>query len=142
MEVEVSLFATFQEGRFLRQRVSLPTKATAADLLRLLAIAPDDVGILGINRRDAPLNQSLSEGDRVTLIPVIGGGVTHPFAAKVCRRLNGHATRRQPSSEMPAGALESPRRRGGDGVAPSARRKASITSRHRHTLQPCRRFQQ
>ncbi len=74
MEVDVSLFATFQKGRFLRQRVSLPTKATAADLLRLLAIAPDDVGILVVNRRDAPLNQSLSEGDRVTLIPVIGGG--------------------------------------------------------------------
>ncbi len=74
MEVEVSLFATFQQGRFLRKRVSLPAKATAVDLVRMLGIAPDDIGILVINRRDAPMNQSLSEGDRVTLIPVIGGG--------------------------------------------------------------------
>ena len=74
MEIEVSLFATFQQGRFVRQRVSLPAKATAVDLLDMLKIAPDDVGILVVNRRDAPLNQSLSEGDRVTLIPVIGGG--------------------------------------------------------------------
>lgn len=74
MEVEVSLFATFQKGRFVRRQVSLPAEATAADLLRLLDIAPDDVGILVVNRRDATTKQSLSEGDRVTLIPVIGGG--------------------------------------------------------------------
>ncbi len=74
MEIEVSLFATFQQGRFVRQRVSLPAKATAVDLLDMLKIAPDDVGILVVNRRDAPLNQSLSKGDRVTIIPVIGGG--------------------------------------------------------------------
>lgn len=74
MEVEVSLFATFKIGRFARKRVVLPEKATASDLVELLKINPDDVGVLVVNQRDAPLNRTLTDGDKVTLLPVIGGG--------------------------------------------------------------------
>ncbi len=74
MEIDVKLFATFQKGRFARQQLTVPEKATVTDLLHLLNIAADDVGILVVNQRDATLKQSLTEGDRVTIIPVIGGG--------------------------------------------------------------------
>jgi sulfur carrier protein len=74
MEVDVSLFATFKIGRFARQRVVLPEKATTSDLVELLKINPDEVGIIVVNQRDATLNQALTDGDRVTLLPVIGGG--------------------------------------------------------------------
>jgi len=74
MEIDVKLFATFQTGRFARQQVTVPEKATVSDLLGLLDIAPDDVGILVVNQRDATLKQLLGEGDRITIIPVIGGG--------------------------------------------------------------------
>lgn len=74
MEVDVKLFATFQKGRFARRQLTVPEKATVSDLLRLLDIAADDVGILVVNHRDATLKQPLDEGDRITIIPVIGGG--------------------------------------------------------------------
>lgn len=74
MEVDVNLFATLQKGRFAHRRLTLPENATVADLMEILSIPPDDLGILVVNRRDATLNQPLKEGDRITLIPVIGGG--------------------------------------------------------------------
>lgn len=74
MEVDVTLFATFQKGRFVRRQLTVPEKATVSDLLQLLDIPLDDVGILVVNQRDATFRQPLDEGDRVTIIPVIGGG--------------------------------------------------------------------
>jgi sulfur carrier protein ThiS len=44
------------------------------DLLATLAISADDVGVLIVNSRDATYRQRLTDGDRVTLIPAIGGG--------------------------------------------------------------------
>ncbi len=74
MEVDVSLFATFQSNRFQRSRIRLPEGATVLDLLTKLAISADEVGVLIVNSRDATYRQRLSDGDRVTLIPEIGGG--------------------------------------------------------------------
>jgi sulfur carrier protein ThiS len=74
MEVDVSLFATFQSNRFHRSRIQLPKGATVMDLLAKLAISADDVGVLIVNSRDATYRQRLADGDRVTLIPEIGGG--------------------------------------------------------------------
>ncbi len=74
MDVDVSLFATFQTGRFDRRRIVLPAGATVSDLLSRLDIPADEVGVLVVNHRDAVLDQPLADGDRVTLIPVIGGG--------------------------------------------------------------------
>ena len=39
-----------------------------------LQISPREVGIAVVNSKDAVYSQPLQDGDRVTLIPPIGGG--------------------------------------------------------------------
>ncbi len=72
--VEVKLFSVFRSGRFASKKVRLTAPSTASDLLAKLEIPEEDVGVLMINGRDGTLRQRLADGDRVTLIPSIGGG--------------------------------------------------------------------
>ena len=74
MQVTVELFSYFRQGRFKRDTVELPAGVTAADLLTRLEINLSEVGILIINGKSATLKDRLKMGDRVTLIPIIGGG--------------------------------------------------------------------
>jgi sulfur carrier protein ThiS len=74
MDVEVSLFESLKDRRPEGGRVTLPTGAVVSDLLAALGIAVADVGILMVNREDGRFDQELRDGDRVTVIPPIGGG--------------------------------------------------------------------
>ena len=74
IEIDVSLFSSFRAGRFEKAGVKVPEASTVSDLLAMLKIPADDVGVLVINGRDGTLDQRLIDGDRVTLIPAIGGG--------------------------------------------------------------------
>lgn len=74
MDVEVSLFESLKDRRPEGGRVPLPTGARVSDLLAALGIAVADVGILMVNREDGRFDQELRDGDRVTVIPPIGGG--------------------------------------------------------------------
>ena len=74
MDVEVSLFESLKDRRPEGGRVTLPTGARVSDLLAALEIAVADVGILMVNREDGRFDQELRDGDRVTVIPPIGGG--------------------------------------------------------------------
>ena len=74
MDVEVSLFESLKDRRPAGGRVTLPTGARVSDLLAALGIAVADVGILMVNREDGRFDQELRDGDRVTVIPPIGGG--------------------------------------------------------------------
>jgi molybdopterin synthase sulfur carrier subunit len=74
MDVEVSLFESLKDRRPEGGRVTLPTGARVSDLLAALGIAVADVGILMVNREDGRFDQELRDGDRVTVIPPIGGG--------------------------------------------------------------------
>ena len=74
MRVTVELFSYFQEGRFKKNWVELATDSTVADLALQLKIKPTDVGMLVINGKIGTAKTQLQSGDRVTLIPIIGGG--------------------------------------------------------------------
>ena len=74
MQVAVELFSYFRKGRFKQSSVDLPRGATVADLLMQLQINLSDVGILVINGIPGTTGTLLQSGDRVTLIPIIGGG--------------------------------------------------------------------
>jgi molybdopterin converting factor small subunit len=74
ISIEVSLFATLQKNRFRRAVIELPDSADVTALLDQLEIAREAVGILVVNRKDAAVDQLLCHGDRVTIIPPIGGG--------------------------------------------------------------------
>ena len=74
MLVDVKLFATLQKDRFQRRYVELPEGVRISSLLAKLGISPDEVGILVVNQRDATLDQEITDGDTITMIPPIGGG--------------------------------------------------------------------
>jgi sulfur carrier protein ThiS len=74
MKVTVELFAYYRQGRFKRDTVGLPVDATVTDLLTRLEISRSEVGILIINGKSGTVRDRLEMGDRVTLIPIIGGG--------------------------------------------------------------------
>ena len=74
MQVTVELFSYFRQGRFKQSSIELPRGATVADLLMQLQINRSDVGIIVINGIPGTSGTLLQSGDRVTLIPLIGGG--------------------------------------------------------------------
>jgi molybdopterin synthase sulfur carrier subunit len=74
MKVKVKLFSYFKTDRFHDDWMDLPENSSIKDLLKLLIISADDVGIAVVNKKDAAFNHVLKDGDVLTLIPVIGGG--------------------------------------------------------------------
>lgn len=74
MWVTVELFSYFREGRFKENIVELNPGVAVADLLMHLQIDASDVGILLVNGKAGNVKTLLQSGDRVTFIPIIGGG--------------------------------------------------------------------
>ena len=72
--VEVHLFSTLQQNRFKQAWIRLDAGSTLEQLMAYLQISPREVGIAVVNSKDAVYSQPLQDGDRVTLIPPIGGG--------------------------------------------------------------------
>jgi len=63
------------DGIIDRLEVTLPQGSTLADLLRQVGIEMNpDALLLAVNGRVADLHESLSEGDRINLMPAISGG--------------------------------------------------------------------
>jgi molybdopterin converting factor small subunit len=74
IEIEVHLFPPLRENRFDRAAVTLAAGATVQSLLAHLDIREREVESVYVNGRGATFAQPLSSGDRVTLLPTIGGG--------------------------------------------------------------------
>ena len=75
MKVTVKLFAILKKDRGnSSQAVPLEDGAPVRDLLECLGLHENDVGILMVNSRSATFDQTLCNGDIVTIIPSIGGG--------------------------------------------------------------------
>lgn len=74
MEVNVKLFATLREGRFKEEKAKLHENTLVKDVINKYAIPIEEVRICLVNGRDAELNQSLKNGDTLSLFPPIGGG--------------------------------------------------------------------
>ena len=74
MQVRVNLYSVLCHGRFAEADVELAEGALVADLLDKLELTLQDVGIVMVNARSGTFQQKLKPGDRITLIPHIGGG--------------------------------------------------------------------
>jgi sulfur carrier protein ThiS len=74
MDIEVSLFATLQEGRFRRKRLVLPEGSTVADVCRHLGFDDREAAIVLVNSSPVEHGHRLSSGDAVSLLPALGGG--------------------------------------------------------------------
>lgn len=72
--VQVSLYSALRIDRFSEAEVELPENATVTDLLEKLDLPLQDIGIVMVNAHSGTFQQMLQPGDRITLIPPIGGG--------------------------------------------------------------------
>lgn len=73
-KVTVKLFSHLRNDRFDESDVELEEGASTADLLSELKLDVSQVGVLMVNGRPGLMNQALAAGDRITIIPNIGGG--------------------------------------------------------------------
>lgn len=74
MKITVKLFATFRVGRFKTEVRDYPEGGTCREVLADVGLGEEELGILLVNGRHAPLEHVLSEGDGVSLFPLVGGG--------------------------------------------------------------------
>jgi sulfur carrier protein len=72
IQIQVKLFLHLRKNQ--SQTVELTDGSKAMDLVRILGIRLEDVGVLSINDRQAALDQQLKSGDIISIIPPIGGG--------------------------------------------------------------------
>ena len=74
MRVKVKLFANFRVDRFKESHRDYPVPVTVADIIAELCIPEPEVGIIFINGRHAKTDTVLTEGDALSLFPLVGGG--------------------------------------------------------------------
>jgi molybdopterin synthase sulfur carrier subunit len=74
MVVTVKLFATFRAGRFDVARLEQPAGATIADVVDGLRIPRNEIGIVLADGRHVDLARALSEGETLSIFPLVGGG--------------------------------------------------------------------
>lgn len=74
MEVEVTLYSPLQDNRFSKATVNLVEPASIDTLLQHLTIEQHQVGSVYVNGKGSTFGHPLVTGDRVALLPLIGGG--------------------------------------------------------------------
>ena len=74
MQVTVKLFANFRNNRFNKEVRARAPDITVGAIVTELASAREEVGVILINGRHGSLDQTLVEGDTLSLFPLIGGG--------------------------------------------------------------------
>jgi molybdopterin converting factor small subunit len=74
MQVTVKLFAHFRNNRFNNDIQTIAPDTTVGAIVNELAIPVEEVGVILINGRHASLDQTVAEGDTLSLFPLVGGG--------------------------------------------------------------------
>ncbi len=74
MNITVKLFATLRNGRFEQGSLDPDAGTTVRSVLEKLAITPDEAAIVFVNGRHAEPERPLSDGDTISIFPLIGGG--------------------------------------------------------------------
>lgn len=74
MEIEVRLFASFRKGRWKSKCLSLNDHIKIIDILNLLQIKQDDIGMILVNGSYQTTDYKLNNGDILALFPPVAGG--------------------------------------------------------------------
>jgi sulfur-carrier protein len=74
MQITVKLFATFRNGRFKVAQQERPAGTACREIVLDLGLTEAEIGIILVNGRHAPLEHRLSDGDTLSLFPLVGGG--------------------------------------------------------------------
>ncbi|HHY99961.1 MAG TPA: MoaD/ThiS family protein [Sedimentibacter sp.] len=74
MEVEVRLFASFRVGRFNSKRFTVDDKTKIIDILNILNIRKEELGIVLVNGKYSGIDANLNDNDVLTIFPPVAGG--------------------------------------------------------------------
>jgi len=74
VEIRIKLYGVFRLERFREEIRSYPPGITARDVVVQLRISEQLLGIVLINGVHAGLDDSLQDGDVLSLLPILGGG--------------------------------------------------------------------
>jgi sulfur carrier protein ThiS len=74
MNVTIKLFATFRTGRFGEETREYCANTTVGDILKELDLPPDEIGATLINHKHVEEDQTLLDGDTLSIFPLVGGG--------------------------------------------------------------------
>ena len=74
MNIDVKLVGIFQIDKFKQKSCVYPTGTRAQDVFDDLQLPKQHLGIVLINGLHASSDTLLSEGDRLVLLPLLGGG--------------------------------------------------------------------
>ncbi len=72
--IDVKIFATLRDGREKGYKLPAEDFHTVLDIMKYLAIGPDEVAILLINGFHAKPGDSVKDEDMVSLFPPCAGG--------------------------------------------------------------------
>jgi molybdopterin converting factor small subunit len=73
MRVTVKLFAAFRKGRFDSEVREVPSGTTVSNVVDEVRL-PGSIGIIFVNSRHADLSRELTDGDTLSIFPLVGGG--------------------------------------------------------------------
>lgn len=74
LKIEVRYFATLRREGKKKEILEVKDVVTAAELIESLDIQPEDIAILLVNGIRAELDETIKDGDVVSLFPPVGGG--------------------------------------------------------------------
>jgi len=74
MHVTIKLFANFRIDRFIEDSPDIPQDTRIRGIVNELGIAENEIGVIMINGRHTSLDHILTEGDTLSVFPLIGGG--------------------------------------------------------------------
>jgi len=74
MNVTIKLFATFRTGRFGEETREYSADTTVGDILKELNLPLDEIGATLINHKHVEEDQTLLDGDTLSIFPLVGGG--------------------------------------------------------------------
>jgi len=74
VQLTVKLFAYFRDNRFVAEEQDYPATITVGDIVDLLGIDRDEIGITMINSKHCTFDAKPAEGDILAIFPMVGGG--------------------------------------------------------------------
>ena len=74
MQITIKLFANFRQDRFAKEIRTIAPNTTVGAIVKELAITEEELGVILINGRHSKTGKYLSDGDTLSLFPLVGGG--------------------------------------------------------------------
>lgn len=71
MEVEIRLFASFRKGRWKSKRLHFSDVVQIIDILDILQIDAEEIGMILVNGNYQTVDYNLSDGDILALFPSV-----------------------------------------------------------------------